>query len=190
MFRQLVIAGALMVGFATPALFAQVIYEPVQYQYTTERGRTFYYGGDNPRLIARLEQSKCLPWRLRTFGYLPRPAPVKPFVASRPFDVTPVVVGDCGLDGNGPYTIADAMNEAYANVPTYFRKRDLLPMPAERPQAATVDHKDAAGGSIEIRQYEARPIAAPFDGQAKSTSHAADMRITATAQTTATTKNH
>ncbi len=165
MFKQMMIAGSLVVGFAASSVLAQVIYEPVQYQYTTARGRTFYYGGDNPHLIARLEQSKCLPWRLRTFGYLPRPAPVKPFVASRPFDVTPMVVGDCGLDGTGHRTISDAMNEAYANVPTYFRKGDLLPKAAGQPRTARVDHKGNADGRIEIRRYQPRPIAAPFDGR-------------------------
>lgn len=168
MFKSMVIAGALAVGFAASSALAQVIYEPVQYQYTTARGRTFYYGGNDPHLIARMEQSKCLRWRLRTFGYLPRPAPVKPFVASRPFDVTPVVVDYCGLDGAARSTIADAMNEAYANVPTYFRKGDLLPTVARRPKAAAATHKDDAGGSIVIQPYHARPVAAPFDGRAKS----------------------
>jgi len=123
---------------------AQVVYEPVQYQYGSGHN-VFYYGGSDPNVIRRGL------WACG--GYtLPYGKPV-------PIDVQQQMTNcDCGQgfyragagiferdswDGGLParvysdalprrnaalagFTPSDARNEAYANVPRYFRKVDAL----------------------------------------------------------------
>jgi hypothetical protein len=73
----------------------------------------FYYGGSDPGIIR--------------YGYTIRPAgPDRiDFKSAEP---EYVYVDALGYQNARPYgfTATDARNEAYANVPTYFRKADLL----------------------------------------------------------------
>jgi hypothetical protein len=81
----------------------QIIYEPVRYQYGEYS--KFYYGGSDPAII--------------DFGYAQTypgnyPSPI--YSDARRYE-------NVAIYG---YTTSDARNEAYANVPQYFRKRDLI----------------------------------------------------------------
>lgn len=123
------------VGALSPAASAQVFYEPVQYQYTLGDGRTFYYGGSNPAVFdAAHRRLACVKSRAELdesrFGY---------GVAYRGLIGEPPqrVYTDCLGAGREAYlygyTSVDARNEANANVPTYYRKGDLI-------RGAVLDH--------------------------------------------------
>ena len=103
---------------------AQVIYAPVQYQYTN--GITYYYGGNDPSMFGYIEHVKCrngYPSSVsghnytslrHTLGQVGEPV---------------YVFSDCLKYRNAAvygYTVDDAKNEAMANLPLYFTKRDLL----------------------------------------------------------------
>jgi hypothetical protein len=125
-FAPLVVFGVLLVGVCAQAP-AQVIYEPVRYQFDASgNGNVYFYGGTDAAVHARARALSRDP----RFGYvggyqfvsssrvvsLTRP-PV--YVDSLPFV-------DASRFG---YTASDAANAAYRNVPTYFRKADLTPQP-------------------------------------------------------------
>lgn len=107
--------------FAATAASAQVFYEPVRYQYSAY-GRTFYYGGNDPRLFGFVAEDVA-----RT-SYTSVVNPLHVMDRQRVYsDRIPFVnLADNTYTSYGSYSAADARNEAYANVPRYFRKRDLL----------------------------------------------------------------
>jgi hypothetical protein len=109
------VAALFLVCIFFHTVSAQIIYQPVQYQYGTTA--KFYYGGSNPDLI----------W----YGYAqPSAGPVQLTIYSdaRPYE-------NVAIYG---YTVSDARNEAYANVPRYFRKRDLLATAQPAPDGSLV----------------------------------------------------
>lgn len=123
MFRVALIAVVLACASQS---FGQIYYEPVRYQYGDQN--KFYYGGSDPRIIEH--------------GYGPRDAAGRwgrvngfDFVSAnidthREVDDEPerVFTDARGYENARIYgfTATDARNEAYANIPTYFRKSDLL----------------------------------------------------------------
>jgi hypothetical protein len=131
---------------------AQIVYEPVKYQYTTgPYGYTFYYGGSD--------------WRMLHF-------------AKTDLNVNPHQVVTEGLrvySDNVPrrnaayfgYTAGDASNEANQNVPRYWRKSDLLRSGHVDCSGALVVPANApccGDGTIEIRPYM-RPTTGPTMGR-------------------------
>jgi hypothetical protein len=100
---------------------AQVIYEPVRYQYGTGNA-TFYYGGHDPRMfdhaVSDIDRTR----------YSSAVTQVPVVQRARIYsDVVPYQdVAEYSYTTYSTFTAADARNEAYANVPRYFRKRDLL----------------------------------------------------------------
>ena len=102
---------------------AQVIYEPVRYQYGD--AMKYYYGGDNAMAHAYADRVAC------RNGY---PSSMCDRYTSLYLTVGQIgerclVLSDCMPLRNAAvfgYTANDARNEAYCNVPRYFRKRDLL----------------------------------------------------------------
>ena len=100
---------------------AQVLYEPVQYQYHFASS-SFYYGGTEARVFryaAAAIQARDYSSVARTIHAVCRG----------------YVYSGAGALGNGfenvhtgyrSFTANDARNEAYASLPRYFRKRDLL----------------------------------------------------------------
>jgi hypothetical protein len=93
---------AVVLAFASPS-FAQIVYEPVQYQYGTQD--KFYYGGSDARTIERANSPRC-----HLEGEVER------------------VYTDAVPNQNARlfgYTATDARNQAYANYPRYFRKSDV-----------------------------------------------------------------
>jgi hypothetical protein len=145
--------------FALPSLApAQVIYQPVQYQYGSRE--KFYYGGREPAIIAAastFDQYRAAYERsTRAYNEYGRLAQSPLYVYS---DVLPY--NDAGLFG---YTAMDAMNDAYANVPRYFRKADLLQSAERQPDGTlTISSRVEPGrvgpgylpaGSIDIHPYK------------------------------------
>lgn len=103
---------------------AQVIYQPVQYQYSN--GVTYYYGGNDPSMHHYIEHVKCrngYPSAITGHHYNSLRHTVGQ-IGENTF-----VFSDCLPYRNAAvygYTAADAHNEAMANMPLYFTKRDLL----------------------------------------------------------------
>ena len=159
---RLVPAGLLFVPmFASLALSAssasaQVIYEPVQYQYTYSytggRDVTFYYGGDDPRVFDHAARIGCLrQGRTGVREGVPGVGLIhRGLIGEPPF----LVFSDCAPYQNVAvygFTPADARDEAYARVPRYFTKAGLLAaaVPADAP---------------EYYRKETAPNGAPVDG--------------------------
>jgi len=122
------VAVALCSLVLSTSAFAQVMYEPVRYQYETQRGEKYFYGGVDPRVHAVAGYYGACGFH----GYamnLHNFDGGNSFNQPSPMYDRNVVFTDCipfrdaRLFG---YTQVDARNEAYANSPTYFRKADLL----------------------------------------------------------------
>ncbi len=173
MFRWAFMAGVVAVASLASA---QTFYQPVQYQYRTTTGHTFYYGGNNPQLLQWASNPCCYRPALRAFGFIPVPRSTHPFTAIPylPVDQPPRVISDCDPLGVTGLTIADARNQAYARVPLYFRKggpAEQLPTPAEQmpaePAPATAPQNPRPPqGTIDIRPMGAtttRPAARPLN---------------------------
>ena len=123
---------------------AQVIYEPVRYQYG--HGMKYYYGGTNASMHAYADEVLC------RNGYPSSHSPRHTGLHDTLGQIGEqrYVYTDCLPRRNAAvygYTAVDAYNEANANVPLYFRKRDLL-------NAATV----AEDGTLVVSAY-AKPVA-------------------------------
>ena len=117
-------AAVMLLLVAASSARAQVIYEPVQYQYTN--GMTYYYGGNDPSMHHYIEHVKC------RNGY---PSAITGHLYNSLRDTVgqvgehTFVFSDCLMYRNAAvygYTADDAHNEAMANMPLYFTKRQLL----------------------------------------------------------------
>ena len=147
---------------------AQVIYAPVQYQYTN--GMTYYYGGNDPSMLGYIEHVKC------RNGY---PSTVTGHRGNSlrhtlgQIGEQHYVFSDCLKYRNGAvygYTVDDARNEAMANVPTYYTKRSLLEaavpagdgtlvVPAMgRPHKAMMPHTTTGGATTQPSEAKPRAI--------------------------------
>ena len=146
--------AAVVLSIVASSASAQVFYEPVQYQYGD--AMKYYYGGNNPHMFAYAERVAC------RNGY---PSSMLNSYTSLYYTVGQIgerklVLSDCMPYRNAAvfgYDANDARNEAYANVPRYFRKGDLL-------NAAVV----AADGSLVV-SAQAQP---------REMGMAHDMRVT------------
>jgi hypothetical protein len=128
-FAQHVALVALVVGAVTSSdLSAQVIYEPVQYQYEAG-GQHYYYGGTNPNIHrwahtpvggagrwGRTNGFAFVSGNIDTHREVVDEHRVRAFTDAMPY-INAHIYG---------FTATDARNEAYFNVPLYFRKGDLL----------------------------------------------------------------
>jgi hypothetical protein len=109
-----------------PVANGQIVYEPVQYQYGGQN--PYSYGGQDPRVhvSARHPHAPGTTWG-RGNGFAFRSAGVhthREVVTERPRVFTDALpYRNAFVYG---FTVNDARNEAYARVPTYFRKADLL----------------------------------------------------------------
>ena len=117
------IAAVLLSVVVTSSASAQVIYEPVRYQYGD--ALKYYYGGSNPGMFAYADMVTC------RNGY---PSSMCNVYTSLTRTIGQVgekklVLSDCLPYRNAAvygYDANDARNEAYCNVPRYYRKSDLL----------------------------------------------------------------
>ena len=107
---------------------AQILYEPVQYQFGSGAER-FYYGGRNARLLefaSRYVAHESDNSSARSLKFHS-----SPMIFSDRFGYREV--SHWTSSGKSEVTISDVRNEAYNNLPRYFSKRDLLAaaVPAE-----------------------------------------------------------
>ncbi len=107
-----IVLAAMMFGFigvtAAPSARGQTIYEPVRYQFG--QARPYYYGGTDPAVHQRASMPRFYTARAAALN--------RPRIYSDSFPANDAWVYGLRID--------DAMNEAYANVPRYFVKGDLL----------------------------------------------------------------
>ena len=107
------------------AASAQTIYAPVQYQYGHQD--PFYYGGSDPAVFDLAERIRCRDIKGTTYGLDGlNEAYIHPRRGGR---LEPLVLWDCVPFLNARvfgYNQDDARNDAYLNVPRYFRKGDLI----------------------------------------------------------------
>src|SRR5437762_11987819 len=105
---------------------AQIIFEPVQYQYGQQQ--SYYYGGSDPRVFASAEATHdgASRWgRVNGWAFASGGIDTHREVATEPTRVFADAIPFRNATFFG-YSANDARNEAYANAPTYFRKSDLL----------------------------------------------------------------
>jgi hypothetical protein len=146
-----------LIGCGISSASAQIIYEPVQYQYGTDRH--YYYGGNDPSVFRAAEQYSDGGGqfgRVHGFAWVSANVMTHREVSTE----APRIYADSMPRTNAAiygYSMDDARNEAYANVPRYFRMRDLLPfavpdeggslhVPAQLPMTSD-------GSVIEIKPY-------------------------------------
>jgi hypothetical protein len=115
-----------VLGLVSSAVQAQIIYEPVRYQYGGQN--PFYYGGSDPRVIdyASGPTGGGGWWgRVHGFDFISGDYQTHRDVTNEGYRSYSDAIGyqNGRLWG---FTDNDARNEAYANAPTYFRKSDLL----------------------------------------------------------------
>jgi hypothetical protein len=153
------VAGLLMLGSSHAA--AQTIYEPVQYQYG-EGANRYYYGGNDPAVFDTAERQACLD-RLGDFAY-DTDRYTHAYVHRRLIGQLERVYSDCAPYVNARaygYLPVDAANDANANVPRYFRMRDLDRAAVVRPDGTRVV------------AAQARPVASDRDRAAADAARAA-----------------
>jgi len=133
--RYLVIAlSVLLITSIASVASAQVIYTPVKYQYGSGESR-YYYGGTDPHVFARAERtSRLLAFQDKALDAPPIYSDLFPWWNARLFG----------------FTRSDARNEAYASVPRYFVKGELLEhavpsggvliVPAQRPASPSTPY--------------------------------------------------
>jgi len=138
MLRYLLSLGLLL---AASTASAQIIYEPVQYQYDG-----YYYGGSDPAIFAKAHRDSFAQY-IATLH--------------RPVSNTPLrVYSDCFLWANAAIyglTPNDAQNQAYDSIPRYFRKADLLFSAVWIDGALIVPARAATYPRIEIKPFYRRP---------------------------------
>ena len=123
MFRVALIAVVLACASQS---FGQIIYEPVRYQYGEQN--KFYYGGSDPNIIRHgygVRDSAGRYGRVNGFDFVSGNINTHREVSGEPERVYSDCLGYQNARVYG-FTATDARNEAYANIPTYFRKSDLL----------------------------------------------------------------
>jgi hypothetical protein len=124
---RLVAIGLLFVLVSSAS--AQIIYEPVEYQYRAE-GTIYYYGGDNPAVHAYAAEpiTASHTWgRVHGLAFGSGDLRVHREVTNEPervfSDSWHRGLQNARLVG---YTPDDARNEAMQSLPGYYRKSDLL----------------------------------------------------------------
>jgi hypothetical protein len=177
MFRAMLGMG--LVAFLGSVASAAIVYEPVQYQYRDPvyGNPVLYYGGTNPAVFdagANYQQRYHIGSSIRNVAFNDS------FVAPFSNDLL-----HHGLQGSMPLTFTDtfsprtdvwplgftpddARNEAYANVPRYFRKADLMESAVQTPDGHVfVPPQAPLPGTIQIMPYHA-PTTQPSMSQPTS----------------------
>ena len=139
-----------LIWLLTSSLSAAIVYEPVRYQYRDVRydRPVFYYGGTNPLVLAAgrnlqyrynasVDPASDISVSLASEGRFGYNLLHHGLIGSPHFvytDALPagVIATPYGFDE------ADARNEAYANVPLYFRKADILAFAWRAPDGSVV----------------------------------------------------
>ena len=120
----LVLVG--VIGWFSQVTFAQVIYEPVRYQYG-DHCNVYYYGGTDPAVHQFARSPALAPGfgRAGGFAFASANLHTNRTVCNEP---TRVFLDEIPFQNAAIYgaTASDAANDANARVPLYFRKREQL----------------------------------------------------------------
>ena len=163
---SLVSAAGLLMLFTSTAS-AQVIYEPVQYQYQSG-GRVYYYGGSDPHIHwSATAESGAPNWgRSNGYAFHSHRLDTHREVSTEPARVYTDQIPTQNAAFFG-FTADDARNQAYANSYAYFRKSELLKTAIRQSDGSwTVPAQPTPRGTIEIRPY--KPTARPLVEGAKA----------------------
>jgi hypothetical protein len=151
--------AALLLAFVVvSSASAQIIYEPVQYQYG---GQTpFYYGGSDPDMFrfAEREYAEAHNGFASAHGNITQHDEVD--LTSPHVYVDHLPRANAAIYG---YTANDARNDAYANAARYFCKRNAMHYAVQDEDGAWHVPPQVSGmhaGTIEIKPY-VRPVMAP-----------------------------
>lgn len=143
-------------AFASAGAGAQVVYEPVQYQYVSG-GRFYYYGGSSPLVHRNANLLSHEPSFGRSNGWAFHSGSIDTHreVGTEPTRAYTDMIPTWNARVFG-YTAGDARNAAYANSATYFRKADLPLMARVAPDGTWVvpahaTSPAAGAGTIEIK---------------------------------------
>ena len=150
------IAAAVVTLVSASFANAQIIYEPVQYQYG-EGNHRYYYGGSDPAVFARAEYQR----RLDELSDIPAHAQryTHAYLHHRLIGQLDRVYSDAVPYTNARvygYLPVDAANDAYANAPRNFRKRDLLRAAVVLPDGSRVVPAQAQPVRVQIGDDEDR----------------------------------
>ena len=128
MFRRICFVATVIsvLGAWATSSRAQIIYEPVQYQYGDQN--KFYYGGSDPSVFERAaipSDAGALWGRVNGYDFASGDISVHREVSDQPVRVysDALPTQNASLFG---FTATDAANVANASVPRYFRKADVL----------------------------------------------------------------
>lgn len=160
MSRLSVLSLVCLTAFIASSAGAQIIYEPVRYQYG--QGRTWYYGGSDPRMfrVAEGPASGAGRWgRVQGWAFVSGNVHTHREVATEMPRVFSDAIGYRNAYPYG-YTATDARNEAYARVPRYFRKADLLETAEQQTDGSLLVPSQPRPGGPRI--YQSIPPAAPL----------------------------
>jgi hypothetical protein len=152
----------LLAALCASSAFAQILYEPIHYQYSTGNGdEKFCYGGSDPRILC-YANNYCPAYHYGGINIHRFDAGAS-FNQPSPMYQRERVFSDCvrGLDASYfGYTCADARNDAYANAPLYFRKADLINSAIREPDGSlTVP----SSGQIYVAPVRTAPARSPRD---------------------------
>jgi len=147
--------GLMVALMALPAV-AQVVYEPVRYQYGGQN--TYYYGGADPRIheAAAWPSAPGTNWgRHNGFAFTSGNVHTHREVATERTRTFTDALGIRNAFVHG-FTANDARNEAMNSIPLYFRKIDMLRSAQRDGRGFVVPaqwQRFAAPGTIEIRAW-------------------------------------
>jgi len=148
--------------FISSSAFAQIIYQPVQYQFSSG-GSHYYYGGSDRQvhIDANHLSGEASYGRSNGFTFHSGNVDTHREVVTEPARIYTDLMPGQNARFFG-YTANDARNAAYANAPTYFRKADALRAAVRQPDGTLLvtSQADAPNkGTIDIRPW--KPLAAP-----------------------------
>ena len=127
--RALLALASLVLSAGASAASAQVIYQPVTYQWQSPNGGGYYYyGGTNHHVHAHANANSLVPGYGRTGGYAFQSGDHhvhREVVTEGPRIYSDAVSYSHNNARYYGFHIHNAANEAYANAATYFRKGDL-----------------------------------------------------------------
>jgi hypothetical protein len=172
MFRPFIAAIAL---FCVPALAsAAIVFEPVQYQYRAQMQNVppFYYGGSNPAAFMSgvVHQQRYLIGNNPVHDEGFRPTWFGPLTDNllhhSAWGTIPATYTDLLPPGMNGYLLGltpdDVRNEAYNNVPRYFRKRDLMGSAVlVGPHTAVIPAQAPLPGTLEMMPAHGWPTTQP-----------------------------
>jgi len=162
------VLALILLGLLVSAAPAAIVYAPVQYQYRDPvyGHPTFYYGGSNPLVFeyGGLYQQRYhisanpkhdIAISLATEGRFGYNLMHHGLINSTVLTYTDLLAPGINAYPYG-FSVDDARNEAYANVPLYYRKSDLMASAYRAPDGNIIVPAQAPlPGTIQIMPYHA-----------------------------------